>query len=119
MKVNSFIKYQLKKWAPLFIVLAIYCFVFGILANSKIFSYDRGFILSSVIFPTLIIPAYVLPFFVFKEQFNKNMADTVNAFPANKYQITRIRILIGLVFIAALSFFLHICCILSAPSNTK
>ena len=119
MKVSNFIKYELKKRAPLFIVISIYCFVFGILTNSKIFGYGREFIFSSVIFPTLLIPAYVIPFFNYKDQFNKNMADTINAFPANKYQINRIKILIGLVFIGALSLFLHLCCIIDAPSAYK
>ena len=119
MKVSNFIKFQLKKWAPLFIVISIYCFVFGILTNSNFFSHSGNFILTSTVFPTLLIPAYVIPFFVFKEQFNKNMADTVNAFPANKYQINRIKILIGVVFIAALSTFLHLCCILINPSEYR
>ncbi len=117
MKISNFIKFQLKKWAPLFIVLAIYCFVFGVIFNSLLFVRGRSFIPSSALFPTMIIPSFVIPFFVFKEQFNKNMADTVNAFPANKYQLNRIKILIGLIFIASLSFFLHICCILNSPSD--
>ena len=119
MKVNSFIKYQLKKLAPLFIVLGVICFAFGILANTSLFKYTSNYISTSLLFPTLLIPTYILPFFVFKDYFNKNMADTVNSFPANNNQINRVKILIGLIFLVSLSTFLHLCSILLNPSSYK
>lgn len=120
MKTKSFVKWQLKKWLPLFAVLSV--LILGVVvinAFSQPLHYqvydDYGYIYSYVytkqsarfsglqlIGNMMMIPICIIPFFVFSHRFDKNAADAYKAFPAPKRRITRTKILIGGAFILAL-----------------
>lgn len=117
MKTFSFVKWQLKKWLPLFAVLSV--LVFGVVmiqASSSQMTYESQIYFQEVpyfsvpnfsglqlVTNMMMIPVCVIPFFVFSHRFDKNAADAYKAFPAPKRKITRTKILIGGAFILALT----------------
>ena len=93
MKTSKFVLWQIKKWLPLFIVTALIVLV---LLRSDIVLANA----STTNMFTLV--AFITPLFVFSERFDKGAADAYRAFPANKLQIKRIKILIMLVYLVVL-----------------
>ena len=112
MKRSSFIKWQITKWLPILaIFLAIGIAMTWISTLTDSMDYSRDFNINYLpdfpdsltdYFSLFMIPAFLMPFFVYEERFNKTAADTYKAFPAKKLEITRTRIIIALVCIAAL-----------------
>ena len=93
MKTSKFVLWQIKKWLPLFIVTALIVLV---LLRSDIVLVDSSTL------NTFTFIAFITPLFVFSERFDKGAADAYRAFPANKLQIKRIKILIMLAYLAVL-----------------
>ena len=93
MKTNKFVLWQIKKWLPLFIVTALIVLVF---LRSNIVLIDSS---TMSVFSFI---AFITPLFVFGERFDKGAADAYRAFPANKLQIKRIKVLIMLGYLVAL-----------------
>lgn len=108
MKLGRFIKWQLKEWLAVLIILAVIaisfywtnCYQRELIRSSYPGSrYDTG--LTTIFFSTLLA-TFVLPFFVYSHRFSKQAADAFNSFPATKNIVTRTKLLIGAAYIAAL-----------------
>ena len=92
MKISNFVKWQIKKWLPLFIVVFILMFtILSLNGSGVLFSSDSIWIYSVI--------SFMLPFFCFSERFEKGAADAYRAFPAKDKQIKRAKILTMLAFI--------------------
>ena len=102
MKTKKFVIWQLKKWAPMFIVFALIPMV-TMWPNELI----RNVLEINQVYEHLLLPAFVLPFFVFSERFNKNAADAFKAFPTKKNEIRITKMLLGAVYLAILTFIIY------------
>ncbi|MCR5308662.1 MAG: hypothetical protein K6E21_00935 [Bacilli bacterium] len=90
MKISNFIKWQIKKWLPLLIVVFIFMFtILSLDGKGVLFSSDTIWIYSLLCF--------ILPIQVVSDRFEKGAADAYRAFPANDKQIRRNKILIMLI----------------------
>lgn len=125
MKTISFVKWQLKKWLPLFAVLGILVLatvMINALTTRMTFTstgyFSDGNYIGNKPFPRfsglqlignmVMIPACIVPFFVFSHRFDKNAADAYRAFPAPKRRITRTKILIGGAYILGLVILVYL-----------
>lgn len=117
MKTSKFVKWQLKQWLPMLVVFFIYAAAIlwinaitknmtGTLYNGYDYveylfyqHYDDGLVMMYCVF---LLPSFILPYFVYRERFQKTAADAYKAFPTDSRKITRTKLIIAGVFIAAL-----------------